>query len=251
MTGRRVALVTGGARGIGAAIATRLAADGNDVAVLDLNAQDCQATVDSIRARGRRAIAIGADVSDAAQVEEAIRRIGEELGPPLIVVNNAGVTRDNLIFRMSEDDWDVVIDVHLRGGFLVSRAAQAGMVEAKWGRIVNLSSQSALGNRGQANYAAAKAGIQGFTKTLAIELGPFGITANAVAPGVIVTDMTQATAERLKMTFDEYQSSVAQSTAVRRVGVPDDVAALVSYLSSEEAGFVSGQVIYVAGGPVD
>lgn len=251
MTGRRVALVTGGARGIGAAIATRLAADGNDVAVLDLNAQDCQATVDSIRARGRRAIAIGADVSDAAQVGEAIRRIGEELGPPLIVVNNAGVTRDNLIFRMSEDDWDVVIDVHLRGGFLVSRAAQAGMVEAKWGRIVNLSSQSALGNRGQANYAAAKAGIQGFTKTLAIELGPFGITANAVAPGVIVTDMTQATAERLKMTFDEYQSSVAQSTAVRRVGVPDDVAALVSYLSSEEAGFVSGQVIYVAGGPVD
>lgn len=251
MTGRRVALVTGGARGIGAAIATRLAADGNDVAVLDLNAQDCQATVDFIRARGRRAIAIGADVSDAAQVEEAIRRIGEELGPPLIVVNNAGVTRDNLIFRMSEDDWDVVMDVHLRGGFLVSRAAQAGMVEAKWGRIVNLSSQSALGNRGQANYAAAKAGIQGFTKTLAIELGPFGITANAVAPGVIVTDMTQATAERLKMTFDEYQSSVAQSTAVRRVGVPDDVAALVSYLSSEEAGFVSGQVIYVAGGPVD
>lgn len=141
--------------------------------------------------------------------------------------------------------------MHLRGAFLFSQAAQKHMVDRKWGRIVNLSSTSALGNRGQANYAAAKAGLQGFTKTLAIELGPFGVTVNAVAPGFIVTDMTAATAARMKVDFDDFQKHAAAEIPVRRPGRPEDVAHTISFLTSEGAGFVSGQVIYVAGGPRD
>ena len=158
--------------------------------------------------------------------------------------------RDNLLFKMTEDDWDTVLGVHLRGSFLMSRASQKYMVEQKFGRIINLSSSSALGNRGQANYSAAKAGLQGFTKTLAIELGQFGITANAIAPGFIVTDMTAATAARVGMEFEAFQQAAASQIPVRRVGQPDDIAHLASFLASEQAGFVSGQVIYVAGGPL-
>jgi 3-oxoacyl-[acyl-carrier protein] reductase len=167
-----------------------------------------------------------------------------------VLVNNAGVLRDNLLFKMSDSDWDTVMNVHLRGAFLMSRATQKYMTDQKWGRIVNLSSSSALGNRGQANYSAAKAGLQGFTKTLAIELGQFGITVNAVAPGFIVTDMTAATAARVGMDFEEFQAGVAKQIPVRRVGRPDDIAHTISFLASEGAGFVSGQVIYVAGGPL-
>jgi 3-oxoacyl-[acyl-carrier protein] reductase len=244
-----VAIVTGAARGIGAATARRLAADGQAVAVLDLVAESCGDTVAAIEAAGGRAIAVGADVSDADQVAAAVARVAEELGAPTVLVNNAGVLRDNLLFKMTEDDWDTVMGVHLRGAFLMSRAAQAHMTKAQFGRIVNLSSTSALGNRGQANYAAAKAGLQGFTKTLAIELGPFGVTVNAVAPGFIVTDMTAATAARVKMDFDEFQKRAAEEIPVRRVGRPEDIAHTVSFLVSEGAGFVSGQVVYVAGGP--
>jgi len=245
----RTAIVTGAARGIGAATAQRLAADGNAVAVLDLDEAQCAQTVGAITDAGGRALAVGANVADAASVERAVARIAEELGAPTILVNNAGIIRDNLLFKMTEDDWDAVLAVHLRGAFLMSRAVQEHQVKANWGRIVNLSSTSALGNRGQANYAAAKAGMQGFTKTLAIELGRYGVTANAIAPGFIVTDMTRATAERIGVPFEDFVAHTAKEIPVQRAGQPEDIAAAVSFFCSEEAGFVSGQVLYVAGGP--
>ena len=168
-----------------------------------------------------------------------------------MLINNAGIIRDNMLFKMSVDDWDAVMNVHLRGSFLMTRAAQKHMIDAKWGRIVNLSSTSALGNRGQANYSAAKAGMQGFTKTLAIELGKFGVTANAIAPGFIATDMTRSTAERMGVSFETFVEAVAKEIPVGRAGQPDDIAATVAFLVRDEASFVSGQVIYVAGGPKD
>jgi 3-oxoacyl-[acyl-carrier protein] reductase len=247
---QRVAVVTGGARGIGAGTAKRLAADGLAVAVLDLKEGDCGATVDAITAAGGRALAVGADVSDADQVQAAVDKVAAELGPPAVLINNAGVIRDNMLYKMTVDDWDTVLGIHLRGSFLMSKACQKSMVDQRFGRIVNLSSSSALGNRGQVNYSAAKAGLQGFTKTLAIELGQFGITANAVAPGFIATDMTAATAARIGIGFEDFQKAAAASIPVRRVGTPDDVAHVISFLVSEGAGFVSGQVIYVAGGPL-
>jgi 3-oxoacyl-[acyl-carrier protein] reductase len=245
----RTAIVTGAARGIGAAVASRLAADGLAVGVLDLSADDCADTVAAIVDAGGRAVALGADVSDADAAAAAVERVAAELGPPTVLVNNAGVTRDNLLFRMTDSDWDTVMAVHLRGSFLMTRTVQTHMVDAAWGRIVNLSSTSALGNRGQANYATAKAGLQGFTKTLAIELGRYGVTANAVAPGFIVTDMTRATAARIGADWDEYVQQRAAAIPVGRAGQPDDIAHTVSFLVSEGAGFVSGQVVYVAGGP--
>jgi 3-oxoacyl-[acyl-carrier protein] reductase len=245
----RVAIVTGAARGIGAATAQRLSADGLAVAVVDVDGAGARECAERIAGAGGRAVGIGADVSDAAAVAAAVERVAAELGPPAVLVNNAGVLRDNLLFKMSDADWDTVMAVHLRGAFLFSRAAQAHMTVAGWGRIINLSSRSALGNRGQANYAAAKAGLQGFTKTLAIELGPFGVTVNAVAPGFIVTEMTASTAARMGVDFEAFQTAAAEQTPVRRVGRPEDVAHAISFLASEGASFVSGQVIYIAGGP--
>jgi 3-oxoacyl-[acyl-carrier protein] reductase len=247
---QRVAIVTGAARGIGAATARRLAADGMAVAVLDLKEEACEPAVEEITGAGGRALAVGADVSDSEQVQTAVEHVAAELGEPTVLVNNAGVIRDNLLFKMTDDDWDTVLGVHLRGAFLMSRAAQKYMVAQRYGRIVNLSSSSALGNRGQVNYSAAKAGLQGFTKTLAIELGQFGVTANAVAPGFIATDMTAATAARVGMPFEDFQAAAATQIPVRRVGQPEDVAHTISFLVSDGAGFVSGQVIYVAGGPL-
>jgi 3-oxoacyl-[acyl-carrier protein] reductase len=247
----RVALVTGAARGIGAATAVRLAADGYAVGVLDLTEDSGKETAEKINAAGGKALAVGADVSDKAQVEAAVARVSEALGPVAVLVNNAGVIRDNMLFKMSDDDWETVMNVHLRGAFLMTRAVQSQMVQQQFGRVINLSSSSALGNRGQANYSAAKAGLQGFTKTLAIELGKFGITANAIAPGFIATDMTAATAERMGVDFETFQKAAVERIPVRRVGTPEDVAALASFLASEESGFVSGQVIYIAGGPLN
>ncbi|WP_456695356.1 3-oxoacyl-ACP reductase FabG [Aeromicrobium sp. P5_D10] len=245
----RTAIVTGAARGIGAAIARRLSRDGFAVAVIDLDRDACASIVDEINSAGGSAIAVGANVADRDAVDAAFAAIVEQLGPPTVLVNNAGILRDNLLFKMSDDDWDAVMNVHLRGSFLMARGVQRYMTEQGWGRIVNLSSTSALGNRGQANYAAAKAGLQGFTKTLAIELGKFGVTANAVAPGFIETDMTAATAARVGMDFEEFKAAAIAKIPVGRGGKPDDIAATVSFLVRDEAAFVSGQVIYVAGGP--
>ncbi len=245
----RTAIVTGGARGIGAAISLRLAADGYAVGVIDLRESDTAETVDAITAAGGRALGIGADVSDSEAVTTAVATVADVLGAPTVLVNNAGILRDNLLFKMTDDDWDAVMRVHLRGAFLMSREVQKHQVEAKWGRIVNLSSTSALGNRGQANYAAAKAGLQGFTKTLAIELGRYNVTVNAIAPGFIATDMLRATAERMGVSFEDFLTGATKEIAVGRVGYPDDVAAAASFFCSEEASFVSGQVLYVAGGP--
>ncbi|MGY3335036.1 3-oxoacyl-[acyl-carrier protein] reductase [Streptomyces filamentosus] len=250
-TEQRVAVVTGAARGIGAATAIRLAAEGRAVAVLDLDEAACKDTVEKITAAGGRALAVGCDVSDGAQVEAAIARVAAELGAPTILVNNAGVLRDNLLFKMSEADWDLVMNVHLKGAFLMAKACQKHMVDAGFGRIVSLSSSSALGNRGQANYAAVKAGLQGFTKTLAKELGKFGVTANAVAPGFIVTEMTAQTAERVGMGFEDFQAAAASVIPVQRVGRPEDVANAIAFFTGDDAGFVSGQVMYVAGGPLN
>jgi 3-oxoacyl-[acyl-carrier protein] reductase len=244
----RVAIVTGAGRGIGAAIAHRLAADGMSLGVVDLDEQGSARTAKEIIENGGRAFPIGADVTDEKSAIEAVRQTAAELGPVNVLVNSAGIIRDNLIFKMSTADWDAVMDVHLRGAFLMTRAAQTHMTQAKWGRIVNISSTSALGNRGQANYATAKAGLIGFTKTLALELGKFGVTANAVAPGFVETDMTRATAARQGIDYEDWKLTVARDIPIGRIGQPEDIAAVASFLCRDEAGYVSGQVIYVNGG---
>jgi len=241
----RVAVITGAARGIGFATAQRFCAEGAKVAVIDLDegsAAEAAARLDG------EAIGIGCDVSDAAAVEAAFERIVVELGGVHILVNNAGVTRDNLLFKMTEADWDIVMGVHLKGAFLMSKAAQQHFVAQKYGKIVDLSSVSAYGNRGQANYAAAKMGIQGFTRTLAIELGPYGVNVNAVAPGFIATEMTDDTARRLGMEVEEFRELSAQANPVKRVGLPEDIASAVAFLSSDEASYVTGQTLLVDGG---
>ncbi|PQZ94765.1 beta-ketoacyl-ACP reductase [Arthrobacter sp. MYb227] len=246
---QRTAIITGAGRGIGAEIARRLASDGMNIAIIDLDEKGIASITEELSAQGHKVLGITADVSNEDAVNAAVEQVATELGAPTVVVNNAGIIRDNLLFKMSVSDWDLVMNVHLRGSFLMSKAAQKHMVEAKWGRIINLSSTSALGNRGQANYSAAKAGLQGFTKTLALELGQFGVTANAIAPGFIETEMTASTAERMGITFEEFTTKAAAAIPVRRTGKPADIANTVSFFASENAGFVSGQVIYVAGGP--
>ena len=245
----RVAFVTGAGRGIGAATALRLAADGAAIAVVDRAEDDTVDTVNAIRAAGGTAVGLDCDVSVAEQVDTAVNATVDHLGGLDILVNNAGITRDNLLFKMTEDDWDAVLGVHLRGAFLCSKAAQAQMTAKRWGKIVNLSSTSALGNRGQANYSAAKAGIQGFTRTLAIELGPFNINVNAIAPGFVASAMTDATAERMGFTVDQFRDTAAAATPLRRIGVPDDIANVVAFLVSDDASYVTGQTLYVDGGP--
>jgi len=246
---QRTAIVTGAGRGIGAAVATRLAADGMAVACLDIDEAAAAGTAARLAEAGHRAAGFGADVTDEDAVAGCVTAVAEQLGAPTVLVNNAGVLRDNLLFKMSASDWDTVMQVHLRGTFLMTRAVQAHMTAASYGRIVNLSSTSALGNKGQANYASAKAGLQGFTKTVAFELGKFGVTCNAVAPGFIVTDMTRATAERVGQSFEEFSAARVAGIPVNRAGQVEDVAHAVSFFCSEGAGFVSGQVLYVAGGP--
>jgi len=242
----RVVIVTGAARGIGAGTAKRFASEGAAVAVLDLDESAASRTADDLGAE--RSLGVGCDVSDASAVDAAVDRVVGELGQVDVLVNNAGITRDNLLFKMTEEDWDLVLGVHLKGAFLMSRAVQKHMVPAKYGKILNLSSVSALGNRGQANYSAAKMGIQGFTRTLALELGPFGINVNAIAPGFIVTEMTDQTAYRLKMEPEQLRQVNAEANPVRRVGYPEDIAAAAAFLCSDEASYITGQTLYVDGG---
>jgi 3-oxoacyl-[acyl-carrier protein] reductase len=245
----RVAFLTGAGRGIGAATAAKLAAEGAAVAVTDMDVGPAEETAEAVRSAGGRALALPVDVTNREQIEAAAARAAQEFGRLDILVALAGITRDNLLFKMSDDDWDGVITTHLKGSFNAAKATQKYMVEQRYGKMIFTSSTSALGNRGQANYSTAKAGLQGLARTLSIELGQFGINVNAVAPGFIETRMTQATAERMGMDWEQFKKDAAARTPVRRTGTPEDVANVIAFLVSDEASFVSGQVVYVAGGP--
>lgn len=244
----RVVIVTGSGRGIGAATAKRLAEEGAKVTVMDIDGAACEETVSAIREAGGDAITAICNITDRQAVNEMVQKTVDAYGRLDILVNNAGVIRDNLMYKMTDDDWDTVMNVHLKGAFYAAQAAQAFMVPQRYGKIVNFSSTSALGNRGQLNYATAKAGLQGFTKTLAIELGKFNINVNAVAPGFIETEMTRATAKRMGIDFEELKQAAAAQSLLGRIGTPIDVANAVLFLVSDESSFITGQVLYVRGG---
>lgn len=246
---KRVAIVTGAARGIGAAIAERLIADGRAVALIDVDEHACRSAARRLQRAGTSTISLTADVANQRSVASAVQRVCEELGPPEILVNNAGFARDAKLESMTAEDWDDVQAVHLRGPFLLSQAVHAHMSRARWGRIINIASTSALGHAERANYCAAKAGMIGLTRALAVELGPQGITVNAVAPGMVVTRMTEATAARNGRSLEAHTALAAARLPVRRVGHTQDVAAAVSFFAGEETGYITGQTLYVSGGP--
>lgn|SRR5690625_2885894 len=247
----KTALITGGSRGIGKQVAEHLAKEGANIAVIDVNQEALDEAAKDFTDKGYKFFIKQTNVAEAEEVEEVVKEIVSKFGSVDILVNNAGITRDNLIFKMTDDNWDDVMNVHLKGSFNAARAVQKYMVENKYGRIINLSSTSAQGNRGQVNYSTAKAGLQGFTKTLAIELGKFGITTNAVAPGFIETEMTKDTAKRIGVDFDKFVEARANEIPVKRSGKPEDIANAVAFFADEASSFVNGQVIYVAGGPKD
>ncbi|MGW6458299.1 3-oxoacyl-ACP reductase FabG [Streptomyces sp. NPDC055078] len=245
----RIALVTGAGQGIGAAIAHRMSRECAGVVVADINEAAAKVTVDAIASAGGRAIAVACDVSNREQVEAMVERAVSELGSVDVLVNNAGVTRDNLVHKMTDDDWDLVIDTHLKGSFYCVRAAQRLMVEQRYGKIVFISSRAALGNRGQTNYSAAKAGMQGMTRTLALELGPFGINVNAIAPGHVETEMVRAVAKRTGLDYEAMKERSISVNAIKRVGQPEDIANVTAFLASEESSYITGQILYVTGRP--
>ncbi|MGA7088466.1 MAG: 3-oxoacyl-ACP reductase FabG [Candidatus Dormiibacterota bacterium] len=244
----QVALVTGGGQGIGEATVRRFAEEGAKVVVADLNQAAAEAVATSISAANGQSLAVGCDVQDEASVERLAEAALGRFGQIDILVSNAGVTRDNLLHKMSLAEWDQVIQVHTRGAFLCARAVARNMVSRRFGKMVFLSSTSALGNRGQANYSTAKAGLQGLTRTLALELGPFQITVNSVAPGFVDTAMTRAVAERLRVPLEDFQREAAARIPLGRLGQPQDIAAVIAFLCSADASYISGQVLYVNGG---
>jgi 3-oxoacyl-[acyl-carrier protein] reductase len=245
----RVALLTGAGRGIGAATARRFASEGAVVVVSDIDQAPAQEVVSEIEAAGGKGLAIACDVTQRASVEAMFDQAVAKYGQLDILVACAGIIRDNLIHKMTDDDWDAVINTHLKGTYLCAQAAQKHMTPRKFGKMVFLSSTSALGNRGQTNYSAAKAGLQGMARTLALELGRFNINVNAVAPGFVDTRMTQTTAERMGLDYEQFKQGAAAMIPLQRVGTPADLAGAITYLCSEDASFVSGQVLYVRGGP--
>ncbi|MFN2464668.1 MAG: 3-oxoacyl-ACP reductase FabG [Candidatus Dormibacteria bacterium] len=245
----RVALVTGGGRGIGAGTARRLASEGATVVVADLDQAPAQEVVAEIESTGGKGLALACDVTERASVEAMFDQAIAKYGQLDILVACAGIIRDNLIHKMTDDDWDAVINTHLKGTFLCAQAAQKHMTPRKYGKMVFLSSTSALGNRGQTNYSTAKAGLQGMARTLALELGRFNINVNAVAPGFVDTRMTQATAERMGVDYEQFKQGAAAMIPLQRVGTPEDLAGAIAFLCSDDAGFISGQVLYVRGGP--
>jgi 3-oxoacyl-[acyl-carrier protein] reductase len=241
-TTQRTAIVTGAARGIGAATAIRLAADGHAVAVLDLDENACADTVSAISSAGGRAIAVGVDVSRPEQVEAAVARVADELGAPTILVNNAGIIRDNQLAALDDDDIRVVLDTNIGGVFNITRAVIPHMIVQRSGKIINLSSVSAeKGGRGQTNYAASKGAINAFTRSLAVELAPRKITVNAVAPGVIETEMSKDVRD---LAGDQVKSRIL----LKRYGKPEEVAYAVWFLASRYADYMTGQVVAVDGG---
>ena len=241
----KVARVTGGANGIGAATSELFGSEGASVVVVDLD----QGASDAVAKKVGKAIGVACDVTKREMVDAAVKRATDEFGRLDILVCCAGIIRDNLVFKMTDDDWFAVINTHLSGTFFFARAAQAVMTQQQYGKIVFLSSTSALGNRGQTNYSTAKGGLQSMARTLAIELGRFNITVNAVAPGFVETQMTRATAQRMGVDFDDFKKMAAENIAVRRVGQPVDIANVIAFLCSDDSSFVSGQTIYAAGGP--
>lgn len=239
----RTAIITGAAGGIGAAVARRLGLEGVRVTVADIAPEKAQAKASELRADGIEAIAVGADVVDAVSVEAMVTATLSAFGSADILVNNAGFQRDMRIGKMAESDWDSVVDVILKGAYFCTKAALPSMIERKWGRVINMSSRAHLGNAGQANYSAAKAGLLGFTRALALENGKFGVTVNAIAPGIVDTPAIQALPH-----YQAVRENAEKTTPVQRLGTVDDVADAVAFLSSERASYISGEVLHVTGG---
>jgi 3-oxoacyl-[acyl-carrier protein] reductase len=239
----KVAIVTGSARGLGAATARRLGEEGAQVVVTDIQKDLAEATTNRLRSAGVAAHCVIADITKSADVQRLVDETLAQFGALHIVVNNAGFPRDNYLVKMSEEDWDLVMTVMLKGAFLVTKRAVPQMIEQKWGRIINISSRAHLGNPTQANYSAAKAGLIGMAKALAIEEGRYGITVNCIAPGFIDTEMVQA----LK-TYETIKERAVQMQPIKRAGQPEDIADAVAFLASERAGFITGEVLHVTGG---
>jgi 3-oxoacyl-[acyl-carrier protein] reductase len=239
----KVAIVTGSARGLGAAMVARLAAEGAKVVVTDIQRERAEETAAALRAQGHAAHCVIGDITKAADVQRLVDETVATFGGVHILVNNAGAPRDKYLVKMGEDDWDLVMNVMLKGAFLATKAVMPRMIEQGWGRVINISSRAHLGNPTQANYSAAKAGLIGMAKALAIEEGRYGITVNCIAPGFMETEMIQALP-----TYEVIKEKAIQAQPIKRVGRPEDVADAVAFLASERAGFISGEVVHVSGG---